>query len=52
MRYCSPYSGAPGLPQYDLPLQFRVMGALADTEVLVPRMLWEERTGDVRSLAR
>ena len=28
-------------------MQFKVMAALAETEVPVPRMLWEERTGDV-----
>ena len=40
-------SGFPLFPEYDLPMQFKVMGALAQTEVPVPRMLWEERTGHV-----
>jgi len=30
-------------PEYDLPRQYRVMAALADSPVPVPRMLWEER---------
>jgi aminoglycoside phosphotransferase (APT) family kinase protein len=34
-------------PEYDLPMQFRVMGALADTAIPVPEMLWQEQTGDV-----
>ncbi len=34
-------------PEYDLPMQFRVMRALAETKILVPEMLWEERSGDV-----
>ena len=34
-------------PEYDLPMQFAVMGALAETAVPVPQMLWQERTGDV-----
>ena len=29
-------------PEYDVALQFRVMKALADTQVPVPRMLWLE----------
>jgi aminoglycoside phosphotransferase (APT) family kinase protein len=34
-------------PEYDLPMQFSVMGALADTPIPVPEMLWQERSGDV-----
>ncbi len=31
-------------PDYDLPAQFRVMKALEDSDVMVPKMLWEERS--------
>ena len=34
-------------PEYDLPMQFKVMEALAETPVPVPDMFWEERTGEV-----
>jgi aminoglycoside phosphotransferase (APT) family kinase protein len=34
-------------PEYDLPAQYQIMKALGPTDVPVPTMLWEERTGDV-----
>lgn len=34
-------------PEYDLPAQYRIMAALAESDVKVPKMLWEEPTGDV-----
>ncbi|MBW2724895.1 MAG: phosphotransferase family protein [Deltaproteobacteria bacterium] len=40
-------SGYQLFPDYDLPAQYGVMKALQDTEIPVPKMLWEERSGDV-----
>lgn len=40
-------SGFQLFPDYDLQAQFKIMSALADTDVKVPKMLWEEPTGDV-----
>lgn len=34
-------------PEYDLEAQFKIMDALGPTDVAVPRMLFEERSGDV-----
>ena len=40
-------SGLRTFPEYDLGSQFRVMQALADTKVPVPRVLWREESDDV-----
>ena len=39
-------SGFHLFPEYDLPSQYGIMHALRNTEIPVPTMLWEERTGD------
>ncbi|MFP8881546.1 MAG: phosphotransferase family protein [Myxococcota bacterium] len=40
-------SGFQVFPEYDLPAQYEIMKALEATDVAVPKMLWEEWTGDV-----
>lgn len=40
-------SGFQLFPEYDLPAQYGIMKALAETDVAVPKMLWEDWTGDV-----
>jgi len=40
-------SGFQLFPEYDLPAQYGIMKALAPTDVAVPKMLWNEWTGDV-----
>jgi aminoglycoside phosphotransferase (APT) family kinase protein len=40
-------SGLRVFPEYDLGQQFRVMRALADTKIPVPRVLWREESDDV-----
>jgi aminoglycoside phosphotransferase (APT) family kinase protein len=40
-------SGLTTFPEYDLGQQFRVMQALADTKVPVPRVLWREESDEI-----
>lgn len=40
-------SGFQLFPEYDLGAQYSIMKALADTDVKVPKMLWQETTGEV-----
>ena len=40
-------SGFQLFPDYDLPAQYRIMKSLEDSEVLVPKMLWQEPSEEV-----
>jgi aminoglycoside phosphotransferase (APT) family kinase protein len=40
-------SGFQLFPDYDLPAQYRVMKSLEDSDVVVPKMLWEEHSAEL-----